>query len=103
VVAHDDAGGGGSGGGRSSHGVGRRTGGGDVHGGRGPADSHVTGVSRGGYDVRYRIEEIRRKKSSTTGESVGFPAFSTRLRNLLLSEKFKPLGITKYDAKQEIV
>jgi hypothetical protein len=29
----------------------------------------------------------------------GFPAFSARLCNLLLPEKFKPLGITKYDAK----
>jgi hypothetical protein len=31
------------------------------------------------------------------------PAFSVRLRNLLLPEKFKPLGITKYDAKQDPV
>jgi hypothetical protein len=31
------------------------------------------------------------------------PAFSSRLRNLLLLEKFKPLGITKYDAKQDPV
>jgi hypothetical protein len=28
---------------------------------------------------------------------------SARLRNLLLPEKFKPLGITKYDAKQDPV
>jgi hypothetical protein len=54
-----------------------------------------------GYDARRRIEEIRRKKSSTTGENDGFPAFSARLRNLLLPEKFKPLGITMYDAKQD--
>jgi hypothetical protein len=33
----------------------------------------------------------------------GFPAFSARLRNLLLPVKFKPLGITKYDAKQDAV
>jgi hypothetical protein len=33
----------------------------------------------------------------------GFPAFSSRLRNLLLPEKFKPLGITKYDTKQDPV
>jgi hypothetical protein len=58
VVAHGDAGGGGSGGGSSSHGAGRRAGGGGDHGGRGHADSHVTGVSRGGYDARHRIEEI---------------------------------------------
>jgi hypothetical protein len=31
------------------------------------------------------------------------PRFSARLRNLLLPEKFKPLGITKYDAKQDPV
>jgi hypothetical protein len=102
-VAHGDAGGGGSGGGSSSHGAGRRVGGGGDHGGRGHADSHVTGVSRSGYDARRRIKEIRHKKSSTTGENDGFSAFSTRLRNLLLPEKFKPLGITKYDAKQDPV
>jgi hypothetical protein len=33
------------------------------------------------------------------GENDGFPAFSSRLRNLLLPEKFKPLRITKYDVK----
>jgi hypothetical protein len=103
AAAHGDAGGGGSGGGSSSHGAGRRAGGGDDRGGRGHADSHVTGVSRGGYDARCIIEEIRRKKSSTGGENDDFPAFSARLRNLLLSEKFKPLGITKYDAKQDPV
>jgi hypothetical protein len=37
------------------------------------------------------------------GENDGFLAFSARLRNLLLPEKFKPLGITKYDAKQDPV
>jgi hypothetical protein len=37
------------------------------------------------------------------GDNDGFPAFSARLRNLLLLEKFKPLGITKYDAKQDPV
>jgi hypothetical protein len=42
-------------------------------------------------------------KSSTAGENNGVPAFSARLRNLLLPEKFKPLGITKYDAKQDPV
>jgi hypothetical protein len=50
-----------------------------------------------------KIEELRRKKSSTAGDNDGFPAFSSRLRNLLLPEKFKPLGITKYDAKQDPV
>jgi hypothetical protein len=37
------------------------------------------------------------------GENDGFPALSARLCNLLLLEKFKPLGITKYDAKQDPV
>jgi hypothetical protein len=37
------------------------------------------------------------------GDNDGFPAFSAWLRNLLLPEKFKPLGITKYDAKQDPV
>jgi hypothetical protein len=55
------------------------------------------------HAARYRIEDIRRKKSSTAGENDGFPAFSARLHNLLLPEKFKPLGITKYDAKQDTV
>jgi hypothetical protein len=76
VVAHGEAGGGGSDGGSSSHGAGRRAGGRGDRGGRGHADSHVTGVSRGGYDARCRIEEIRRKKSSMAGENDGFPAFS---------------------------
>jgi hypothetical protein len=39
----------------------------------------------------------------TAGDNDGFPAFSARLRNLLLPEKFKPLGITKYDTKQDPV
>jgi hypothetical protein len=99
VVPHRDPGGGGSGGGSSSHGTGRIVGGGGDRGGRGHADSHVTGVSCVGYDARRRIEEIRRNKSA--GENDGFPAFSARLRNLLFPEKFKPLGITKYDAKQD--
>jgi hypothetical protein len=103
VVSHGDAGGGGSGGGSSSHGAGRRAGGRGDHEGRGHADCHVTGVSRGSYDARRRIEEIRRKKSSTVGENNGFPAFSGQLRNLLLPEKFKPLEITKYDVKQDPV
>jgi hypothetical protein len=100
---HGDAGGEGSGGGSSSHEAGRRASGGGDHGGQGHADSHVTGASRGGYNARRRIEEIRGKKSSTAGDNDGFPAFSSRLRNLLLPEKFKPLGITKYDAKQDPV
>jgi hypothetical protein len=76
VVARGDAGGGGSSGGSSSRGAGRRSGGGGDRGGRGHAESHITGVSCGGYDARRRIEKIQRKKSSTAGENDGFPAFS---------------------------
>jgi hypothetical protein len=100
-VAHGNAGGGGSSSGSSSHGAGRRAGGTGDREGRGHVDSHVTGVSCGGYDACRRIEEIRRSKSAS--KNGGFPAFSARLRNLLLLEKFKPLGITKYDAKQDPV
>jgi hypothetical protein len=101
VVPHRDSGGGGSGGDSSNHGAGRRSGGGGDRGGRGHANSHVSGASHGGFDARQKIEELRRKKSATVGDNDGFPAFSPRLRNLLLPEKFKPLGITKYDAKQD--
>jgi hypothetical protein len=100
AASHGDVGGGGSDGGSSSHGAGTRAGGRGDRGGRGHAGSHVTGVSRGSYDAR-RIDEIWHKKSSAAGDNDGFPAFSARLRNLLLPEKFKPLGITKYDAKQD--
>jgi hypothetical protein len=71
--------------------------------GRGHTDSHVSGASRGGFDARQKIEELRRKKASTAGDNNGFPAFSARLHNLLLPENFKPPGITKYDAKQDPV
>jgi hypothetical protein len=50
-----------------------------------------------------KIKELRCKKSSIAGDNDGFPAFSARLRNLLLLEKFKHLGITKYSAKQDSV
>jgi hypothetical protein len=66
-------------------------------------NSRASGVSHGGFDARQKIEELRRKKSSTAGDNEGFPAFSSRLRNLLLPKKFKPLGITKYDAKKDPV
>jgi hypothetical protein len=72
-------------------------------GGRGHSNSHASGASRGGFDTRQKIEELWRKKSSTTGDNDGFPAFSTWLCNLVLPKKFKPLGITKYDAKQDPV
>jgi hypothetical protein len=37
----------------------------------------------------------------SAGDNDGFPAFFPRLRNLLLPDKFKPVGITKYDAEQD--
>jgi hypothetical protein len=103
IIPHRDPGGGGSDGGSSNHGVGRRAGGGGNRGGRGHANRHASGASRGGFDARQKIKELRCKKSSTAGDNDGFPAFSAQLRNLLLTEKFKPLGITIYDAKQDPV
>jgi hypothetical protein len=97
-----DPDGGGSDDGSSNHGANRRAGGGS-RGGRGHANSHASGASQGGFDARQKIEELRRKKSTTAGDNDGFPAFSPRLRNLLLPDKFKPLGITKYDAKQDLI
>jgi hypothetical protein len=66
-------------------------------------NSHVIGSVRCGYDGRHRIDEIRRKKAIEASDSDGFPAYCARLRNLLLTEKFKPLGISKYDAEQDPV
>jgi hypothetical protein len=103
IIPYRDPGGGGSDGGSSNHGAGRRAGGGGDRDSRGHANSDASGASRGGFDGRQKIEELRRKKSSTTGDNDGFPAFSARLRNLLLPEKLKPLGITKYDMKQDPV
>jgi hypothetical protein len=100
-IPHRDPDGGGSDGGSSNHGANRRAGGGGCRSGRDHANSHASGASQGGYDALQKIEELRRKKASTSANNDGFPAFSTRLRNLLLLEKFKPLGITKYDAKQD--
>jgi hypothetical protein len=101
IVPHRDPGGGGSDGGSSNHGANKRAGGGGDRGGRGHANSHASEASQGGFDARKKIEELRRKKSATIGDNDGFPAFSPRLRNLLPPDKFKPLGITKYDAKQD--
>jgi hypothetical protein len=88
-------------GGSSNHGADRRAGGGGSRDGRGHANNHASGASQGDYDARQKIEELRWKKSTTAGDNDGFPAFSPRLRNLLLPDKFKPLGIIKYDAKQD--
>jgi hypothetical protein len=96
-----DPDGGGSDDGSSNHGANRRAGGGGSRGGRDHVNSHASGASQGGYDARQKIEELRRKKSATASDNDGFPAFSPRLRNLLFPDKFKPLGITKYDAKQD--
>jgi hypothetical protein len=101
IVPHRDPGGGGSDGGRSNHAANRRAGGGGDRGGRGHANSHASEASQGGFDARQKIVELRRKKASTSSDNDGFPAFSARLRKLLFPEKFKPLGITKYDAKQD--
>jgi hypothetical protein len=101
VVPHRAPGGGGSDGGSSNHGANRRAGGGGSRGGRDHANSHASRASQGGYDARQKIEELQQKKSATAGDNDSFPAFSPRLRNLLLPDKFKPLGITKYDAKQD--
>jgi hypothetical protein len=102
-ASRGDGGGEGSSGGSSSDGAGRRAGGGGDRGGRGHANSHATGISHGGYDACHKIDKIRRKKASEPSDSDGFPAFSARLCDLLLPEKFKPLGITKYDTKQDPV
>jgi hypothetical protein len=56
IVSHRDPGGGGSDSGSSSHGAGRRARGGGDCGGRGHAKSHASGVSRGGFDARRKIE-----------------------------------------------
>jgi hypothetical protein len=101
IIPHHDPGGSGSDSGSSNHGANRRAGGGGGCGGRDHANSHASGASQGGYDARQKIEELWRKKASTSGDNDGFPAFSARLRNLLLPEKFKPLGITKYHTKQD--
>jgi hypothetical protein len=101
IMPHCDPGGGGSDGRSSNHGANRRAGGGGDRGGRHHANSHASGASQGGFDARQKIEELRQKKSATAGDNDGFPTFSPRLRNLLLPDKFKPLGITKYDAKQD--
>jgi hypothetical protein len=91
IVPHRDPGGGGSDDGSSNHAANKRAGGGGDRGVRGHANSHASGASQGGYDARQKIEELRRKKASTSSDNDGFPAFSPRLRNLLLLEKFKPL------------
>jgi hypothetical protein len=62
--------------GSSNHGANRRAGGGGSRGCRGHANSLASGASQSGYDARQKIEELRRKKSTTAGDNDGFPAFS---------------------------
>jgi hypothetical protein len=52
IVPHRYPGGGGSDGGSSNHRAGRRARGGGDRGGRGHANSHAPGASRGGFDAR---------------------------------------------------
>jgi hypothetical protein len=90
--------------GSSSHGGSKRGGGGCDRGGRGHTNNHATGYTHGGYNTHHRIDEIRHpKKTTEVSDSDGFPAYFARLRDLVLLEKFKPLGITKYDVKQNPV
>jgi hypothetical protein len=58
IVPHRDPRGEGSDGGRSNHGANRRAGGGGDRGGRGHADSHVSGASRGSFDAHQKTEEL---------------------------------------------
>jgi hypothetical protein len=101
IIPHRDPGGEGSDGGSSNQGPTRGPVAEVDHGGRGHANNHVSRASQGGFDARKKIEEQRRKKFATVGDNDSFPAFSPQIRNLLLPKKFKPLGITKYDTKQD--
>jgi hypothetical protein len=74
VIPHRDLGGGGSGGGSSSHRAGRRAGGRGDRGGRGHADSHVTGC-------RMDLPGPTTSVGTRTDYSVGpwdYPACATR-------------------------
>jgi hypothetical protein len=62
IIPHRDPGGGGSDGGSSNHGAGRRAGGGGVRGGRGHANSHASGASRGGFDARQKNRRTTTQK-----------------------------------------
>jgi hypothetical protein len=90
----------GSGGGSSSSsspGVSRRHGGGDDRGGGGHANNHPTGKKHRGYDAYHRIDEIHRtRKTTDVSDNDDFPAYSSRLRAMLLPQKFKPLTTSKY-------
>jgi hypothetical protein len=102
IVHHRDPGGGGSDGGSSSHGTGRRAGVEAIAAAEARERPCLWCITQRLRRLQ-KIEELRHKKSSAAGDNDNFPAFSAQLRNLLLPEKFKPLGITKYDAKQDLV
>jgi hypothetical protein len=76
IIPHRDLGGEGTDGGSFNHEANRRAGGGGDRGGRGHENSHATGASQGGFDACQKIEELRRKKASTSSDNDGFPAFS---------------------------
>jgi hypothetical protein len=65
IIPHRDPGGGGNDGKSSNHGAGRRAGDRGDRGSRDHANSHASGASRGRFDARHKIEELRCKKSST--------------------------------------
>jgi hypothetical protein len=101
---HSGGCGGGASSGKSSSFGGKRARGDGDHGGRGHANSHATVYAYGGYDACHWIDEIHHaKKANKVSDSGDFPAYSARLCDLLLPEKFKPLRITKYGAKQDLV
>jgi hypothetical protein len=81
IISHRDPSGGGSDGGSSNHEAGRRAGGGGDRGGRGHANSHASSASRGGFDARQKIEELRRKspprQATTTASLLSLHDFAT--------------------------
>jgi hypothetical protein len=92
VVPQRDPGGGGSGDESSNHEADKRAGAGGDRGGRGHANSHVSGASQGGFDARQKIEELRRKKSATVGDNDGFPAFSSSASQLTPPGQIQTFG-----------
>ena len=58
--------------------------------------------SRCDYDARTTITaRCRARELENDNDTDGFPAYSRHLRGFLLPKKFKPLGISKYDGKQD--
>jgi hypothetical protein len=73
IIPHRYPSGGGSYGQSSNHGADRRAGGRGDRGGRGHADNHVSGASRGGFDARQKIEDYdarRPPRQATTTVSL---------------------------------